>query len=1470
MRRRDGFTFPPPYLKLALRPGQESRTARFLPRRRRDAMPPLRDRIRSLPTTLTSRLGGSSASWLRVFAPSPTPTGIPDWRRVLATVVDLLVLATAVILYCRGILDLGSASTLPGQESEVFQSLDWTLVHAVREAHVFPLWNPYLDTGMPYVADPMLHAYNPLVSLLVILIGMPDGFRIALALSFFVAAAGMWYLAGALGMGRPVRLWCGLMFAFAGQPTARAFQGQYLFILGFAWIPWAFAFLIQALRTRPRLHAGLAVICLALIFFSGNAYYSFFVLLAGGLLAVAYLPHISRARPFLRFDVGRLKVLAAIGGVALGLVAVQLLPQFEFLPRIAKSSDVRGSQTPLQVLLDYTSKDRARPDAYSVLPAPEEFYAFLGAGPLLAMVLAPLAWRRGDRRALLFFTLLLGLTFLWIGLDYLPWGDWLASTRLLGMFRHLLRILVIGNLAIIVLAGAGLDAVLSWLGKRAAWKPSVPALLARGGQLGLLGLLAFMAFDVFSINSTILYPAPQYEPAYAATRWIREHDPGDFFVYRDPNNGWWDAIIGQKMVFLDSWYHFDDIHQGEYGPSDHRVAPRPHYLMQAASNPAPTDPGTERIYDRDGVAIFRLPESLPLAFVVDEDRLSDLEHTLTLDEVSPLTPFFPTPNRAEVIIDGKAAQKLVLLVTAYPGWTLEVDGRAQPLSDISGNLAASVQPGVHRYAFSFRPASFIFGLTISLIALMLAAAWIIADWPLRRSALSPMWASLRADLQPTLAAWSRRSARLRTALVRLLAGPQRAIDAARAPEEASESGVLRALQRALRRLLAWACRLDNALFILAMVVYLAVRLIKLANFPIWFFADEAIQTLLASDFVRDGLRDFHGYLFPTYFLNVYGYNENLTVYVQVIPYLLFGKSVFVTRATSVLVTAFGALAVGLILRRIFRLRMPWIGILLLSCAPAWFLHSRTAFETTHMASYYAWFLYCYLRYRTGSPRAVFPAAIFAAATFYTTGAGEIIIAGTGLLFILFDARYHWSQRRWLLRAVPVVLLLTLPYIRFRLQMGAEHTNLLRLFDSYWLQDLPFGEKLSRAVGYYAYAISPGYWFFRNMHDGARHVMDGYGNLMTWTLPFAAGGLALTLWRIRQPEYRVLLVPLLAVPLGGVVVDVGITRVLPFVIPVSLLTALAIDALFALVKPRAWRVVTALAVFAALTGVNAHLLRDSLVNGPFWNRNYGMEIPWGGPQVYGTIAEWHAQEPDAFFVVSPTWANGVDTLRRFFLPDDFPIDIANADRFTEKRQPLDDKTILVLTASEYEAALVNPKLADIRVEELIPYPDGSPGFYFIRMRYSAQADAIFEQERLERLKPVIDTLVVDGSTLTIEHPLFDSGGVQHLFDGDPYTLARGYEANPMVLKITFDTPRPVHGMDLTTGSMDFALTVRLFAPGDSEPVVYAETYTGLPNDPTVSIDFDEAPAQVSRLEMEVLHLTEPPGAAKIHLREIHFR
>jgi hypothetical protein len=175
--------------------------------------------------------------------------------------------------------------------------------------------------------------------------------------------------------------------------------------------------------------------------------------------------------------------------------------------------------------------------------------------------------------------------------------------------------------------------------------------------------------------------------------------------------------------------------------------------------------------------------------------------------------------------------------------------------------------------------------------------------------------------------------------------------------------------------------LAAALFGLSLAVYLAVRLIGLASFPIYFFTDEAVQTVLAADLVRDGFLSYEGVFLPTYFKNGNYYNLSLSVYLQVLPTLLFGKTVFVTRAVSVLVSLLAALSVGLILRRILKASLWWSGVLLLSLSPAWFLHSRTAFETVIFVSFYAATLAGYLLYRYHSPRFLYPTLVLAALAF---------------------------------------------------------------------------------------------------------------------------------------------------------------------------------------------------------------------------------------------------------------------------------------------------------------------------------------------------------------------------------------------------------------------------------------------------------------------------------------------------------
>jgi len=62
--------------------------------------------------------------------------------------------------------------------------------------------------------------------------------------------------------------------------------------------------------------------------------------------------------------------------------------------------------------------------------------------------------------------------------------------------------------------------------------------------------------------------------------------------------------------------------------------------------------------------------------------------------------------------------------------------------------------------------------------------------------------------------------------------------------------------------------LDTVLGLLALLTFAATRLIGLAQYPIYFFTDEAANTVLAAEFLDNGFRDQFGQLFPRTFRTV--------------------------------------------------------------------------------------------------------------------------------------------------------------------------------------------------------------------------------------------------------------------------------------------------------------------------------------------------------------------------------------------------------------------------------------------------------------------------------------------------------------------------------------------------------------------------------------------------------------------------
>ncbi|MCC7117180.1 MAG: glycosyltransferase family 39 protein [Anaerolineales bacterium] len=744
------------------------------------------------------------------------------------------------------------------------------------------------------------------------------------------------------------------------------------------------------------------------------------------------------------------------------------------------------------------------------------------------------------------------------------------------------------------------------------------------------------------------------------------------------------------------------------------------------------------------------------------------------------------------------------------------------------------------------------------------------------------------------------------------------------------------------------------LFLLALGLYLATRLIGLTHFPIYFFTDEAIQTQSMADLIANHYKDIQDVLFPSYFRNGEYANLSLSVYLQWLPLLIFGKSALVTRGTSVLITCIAALSVGLILRDIFQNKYWWAGTLFLSITPAWFLHSRTAFETAEFTAFYAGTLYFYLLYRYKSPKYIYLTFVFAAFAFYSYNPGQLIVPITALAFLISDWRYHWENRNTTLKGLPILLVMVIPYLRYRMEYpGAAYAH-LHIIGSYLVEPISLLEKIQRYFSEYGFGLSPEYWYTPNNRDLPRHLMKNYGQILIATLPFTILGLAKILANLRESSNRNLLLTLLIMPVSSALIAISITRVLAFVVPAAILTAIGAErflnwiqnpwpsasaenekptfsgkriifsllilglggfaaflakqpvnqiSLLALIfillvqnwadfwsyflnrknasnRPRTGfisQTVLALTLFASLAGVNSYLLYDALKNGPLWYQDYGMGgLQYGAFQIFDAIKDYQRKHPTAQIIFSPNWANGTNIVAQFFYKDLPPFEIASVAGHITAKLPLDENTVFVMIPEEYAAAAEEPKFSDVHVEKIVSYPNGLPGFYFVRLKYSPQADELFAAEKAFRAALRESFVKIDGQAVKVRHSYLDAGdqeeaqseAIKLLFDGDELSLAKTYEANPFVVELTFPTPRTVNGFSIVIGSAQAQITLKCYADENSQPVIYTFTGQGSIQQPKLSFDLPTA-TTVKKLTIEMFD-PKTPSPTKVHIWEIKLR
>ena len=705
--------------------------------------------------------------------------------------------------------------------------------------------------------------------------------------------------------------------------------------------------------------------------------------------------------------------------------------------------------------------------------------------------------------------------------------------------------------------------------------------------------------------------------------------------------------------------------------------------------------------------------------------------------------------------------------------------------------------------------------------------------------------------------------------------PRPSIDAR--PDVVSDRRTATEQTRAVVRLRHLVARRDVQLAIAGSVLYLVTRFVGLTRFPAYFFADEAVQTTLADGLLHNGWRDEDGVLLPTYLRNVFRYNQSLSVYVQVVPTALFGRSIWVTRATSVMIGALVVPGVCVALRML-RVRTWWLGAFVMACIPVWFLHSRTAFEVVISVAMYACFLAAYLWYRLRSPAAAPVAVVFGAATAYAYTNGQGLMLVTGLALLAIDAPYHWARRhdRALLgRTAITTVLCVLPWLRHRWLHPSDSSDQLKELGSYWYGGEPVPSKVGRFIENYLSGLDPRYWFgTENTIDPVRHVMVGMGHVWWVLAPYALVGLIVCIVRWRSPGHRVVLVALLAAPFSASLVEMIVTRTLMSVVPLALLVCLGVEESLRLVTTDRARWGIALVTAGALTALTIGMTQTALARGDRWTTDYGMSgLQWGGEQVFDEVESILRDDPTVSVLIGSDWVNSPQLLADFHLDDDIrdrarTVDVAT---FFIRQEELADDTVFVLSTFDLERVVASGKIVlDDPVAEIL-LPDGRVGFTVIPGRYIDDIEAVYAAEREARSALQTVRLELDGVPVDLTLPTLGLGEPAFVLDGDTDTLVRGLEANPFVMELRLDRPVPTN--EVVIDSWSTRTRVRVVINDAAGAVIADTTREFEPDDDRAVFVFDvrdgggAVPASLVRIEMREIG---NDGPAAIHVREVSLR
>ncbi|MGB8644525.1 MAG: hypothetical protein WCF84_04760 [Anaerolineae bacterium] len=683
-----------------------------------------------------------------------------------STLVELCILAVATLFYGAAFLDFNPAHRPPGVEYLNAVSLGQVALQAFH-AGQFPLWNPFWYSGIPYAADPFFYLVNPFVSIPVLTLGGITGPKIAYLIHFFLTAFGGWLLAYSLGLRAVVRIWAGVLLLASGKLAAVINNGTSEYVWSFPWMAIFLALLFLLIRRRKKRFIVLAALAWAFLFLGGFLYYFLFSIPCFLIIAAASLFDFDREKLRFAVDWPLARALGLVALFAFGLLMIRFLPVGELYPALEKGGNAYDPDLNCSQSVNWTLTNFIIPegDFYSrnippQMGPPQEYYAYIGLTPFVALLFIIPAFRPGKRRwiltlgAVLFFTVLYATpkyNFLALVYDLAPTLKSLSCP---------VRIYALETVVLVALAGLAVDYILdamTHLAVRLAasiGSSSNPSALVRTSfSLSNLGyalvvlLLALSVKDVMSANRVERladYPTRDR----LAAEWLRQYDSTTFSVMARDSFSFIE-LYDERIPLLNPTFLWR-LRQNPETSADLGQGLRagPNYFIGTLTSDSPITGALIKTLS-SGDSVYKVDDALPFAFVVPRATLEEPlpsgdnvyfpTHASEVAGLRPAEARIEGTNRIVLSANGIDASDMVVLLTSYyPGWELAVDGHPTKIERVSWYMGIPALSGAHTYVFEFHSHPFEIGATIAFLTLLAMGGYLLVGWR-RTVGLTKVW-----------------------------------------------------------------------------------------------------------------------------------------------------------------------------------------------------------------------------------------------------------------------------------------------------------------------------------------------------------------------------------------------------------------------------------------------------------------------------------------------------------------------------------------------------------------------------------------------------------------------------------------------------------------------------------------------------------------------------------------------------------